>query len=228
MRQKEAITHAYGWSKPTWGLLCPVPSHRRDRLQGCKAPPLAEEPLRINGHGGRKSELSSMINPWLVKQASVDGDQYPSLCGHSNWWTQWELHREVVGRRRGGEGWWLWHEVGRRMEPWRRKLREQVGRYELTTLYSCMKLSKNKFKTLNINYYITLFPRNTKKKKVNLFYSVQNRVLGCLRRKDCQGAWGHRWWKHILHFDQRHGYMDVHFSQNSTLYTYKISFPKCD
>lgn len=51
------------------------------------------------------------------------------------------------------------------MEPWRRKLREQVGRYELTTLYSCMKLSKYKFKKLNINYYIILFPRNTKKKK---------------------------------------------------------------
>lgn len=39
-------------------------------------------------------------------------------------------------------------------------MREQVGRYELTILYSCMKLSKNKFKT-NINYYIILFPRNT-------------------------------------------------------------------
>lgn len=84
MRQKEAITHAYRWSKPTRGLLSPALSHRRDRLQGCKAPPLAEEPPRINGHGGRKSELSSMINPWLVKQVSVDGDQYPCLCGHSN------------------------------------------------------------------------------------------------------------------------------------------------
>ena len=43
-------------------------------------------------------------------------------------------------------------------------MREQVGRYELTILYSCMKLSKNKFKILNINYYIILFPRNTFKK----------------------------------------------------------------
>lgn len=66
-------------------------------------------------------------------------------------------------------------------------MREQVGRYELTILYSCVKLSKNKFKTLNINYYIILFPRNTFK-KVNLFYSVKNQVIGCLGRKDCQGT----------------------------------------
>lgn len=58
------------------------------------------------------------------------------------------------------------------MGPWRRKLREQVGRYELTTLYSCMKLSKNKFKTLSINYNIILFPRNTKKKKKEIYSIV--------------------------------------------------------